>query len=283
MKYIDDMSEVFAINMKNCVVPSPDPNPPRPLAYHDRTEHVLRDGYNCPVQSELDRLAEYCRTNEKRINTDKTKVMMFSNSRNYDYMLKLSVGNSNEQLEVVEQYKLLGIVVQSDLRWFANTQYMCSRGYARLWMLRRLKLVGANTEELLDVYQKQVRSMMELAVPVWEPNLTVAESMQIERVQKAAFSIILGDEYFSYKQALSTLAVDTLSSRRQKLSLNFAKKSYKHTKYQTWFRPNDGDAPNTRADKTVLKPVHTRTDKYHDSPLPYLTRILNQYLGEKMT
>jgi hypothetical protein len=136
---------------------------------------------------------------------------------------------------------------------------MCLRGYARLilWMLRRLKLGEANTEELLDVYQKQVRSMMELAVPAWEPNLTVAESMQIERVQKAAFSIILGDEYFSYNQALSALALDTLSSRRQNLSLNFARKSCKHPKYQTWFRPSDGVAPNTRADKTVLKPVCT--------------------------
>ena len=280
MKYIDDMSETFAINMKNCVAPNPDPNPPRPLAYHDRTGHVLRDGYDCPVQRELDKLVEYCRKNEMKINTDKTKVMMFSNSRNYDYMPKLSVGNGNE-LEVVEQYKLLGIIVQSDLRWYANTQHMCSRGYARLWMLRRLKLVGANTEELVDVYQKQVRSMMELAVPVWEPGLSVAESMQIERVQKAAFSIILGEDYFSYNQALSTLDADTLSSRRQKLSLNFAKKSYKHPKYQTWFRPNDVNTLNTRADKTVLKTVHTRTDMYDNSPLPYLTRLLNQYLGEK--
>ena len=91
MKYIDDMSEAFAINMKNCVVQNPDPNPPRPLAYHDRTGHVLRDGYDCPVQGELDRLAEYCRTNEMRINTDKTKGMMFSNSRKYDYIFYLFI------------------------------------------------------------------------------------------------------------------------------------------------------------------------------------------------
>ena len=123
--------------------------------------------------------------------------------------------------------------------------------------------MGANTEELLDVYQKQVRSMMELAVPVWEPNLTVAESMQIERVQKAAFSIILGDEYFSYNQALSTLAVDTLSSRRQKLSLNFAKKSYKHPKYQTW------------SDQTMgMHQIQGLTKLYLNLYTPVLTSIM---------
>ena len=68
-----------------------------------------------------------------------------------------------------------------------------------------------------------MRSIMELALPVWEPGLTVAESMQIERVQKAAFIIILGHDYLSYNQVLSTLDADTLSSRMQKLSLNFAK------------------------------------------------------------
>ena len=106
----------------------PDPNPPRPLAYHDWTGHVLPDGYDCPVQKELDSLVQYCDTNDMKINTNKTKVMIFSNSRNYDYMPKLHV-QAGSDLEVVEQQKLLGIVIQSDLRWYANTQNMCEKGY----------------------------------------------------------------------------------------------------------------------------------------------------------
>ena len=195
-------------------------------------------------------------------------------------MPKLHV-QAGSNLEVVEQQKLLGIVVQSDLRWHANTHNMCVKGYSRLWMLRRLKLVGANTDELLDVYQKQVRSVMELAVAVWEPALTVAEDKQIERVQKAAYSIILGDNYNTYSTALKVLGAETLGTRRKKLTLNFAKKAYKHPKYQTWFRSKTGNVPNTRAEKTVLKTVDTRTDKYRDSPLPYLTSVLNQHLGKK--
>jgi hypothetical protein len=51
-------------------------------------------------------------------------------------------------------------------------------------MLRRLKGLGASTNELLDVYQKQVRSVLVMAVPVWQPALTKQESRQIERVQR---------------------------------------------------------------------------------------------------
>ena len=50
---------------------------------------------------------------------------------------------------------MLGVKVTSDLKWNANRQYICARGYSKLWMLRILKRYGANTEDLLDVYVKQ--------------------------------------------------------------------------------------------------------------------------------
>ena len=153
---------------------------------------------------------------------------------------------------------------------------MCEKGYARLWMLRRLRLLGASTEEMMDVYNKQVRCILELAVAVWEPGLSVSEDKQIERVQKTAFCIILGDHYLNYKNALRYLQCETLKDRRKKLCLTFAKKSLKHPKYQNWFVPNTPKVkPITRSEKTSFKPVTTRTDRYFFSPLPHLTRLLN--------
>ena len=106
-------------------------------------------------------------------------------------------------MEVVESFKLLGVKIRSDLKWSENTDYICQRGYGRLWMLRRLKVLGANESELIDVYEKQVRSLLELAVSVWQPALTLSESSQIERVQKTAFYIVLGDQYEHYENTLS--------------------------------------------------------------------------------
>ena len=81
----------------------------------------------------------------------------------------------NVPFHIVESTKLLGVKITSDLKWYENTQYICSKGYARLWMLRRLKILGAETEELLDIYRQQVNSVMELAAPVWSPGLTKAK------------------------------------------------------------------------------------------------------------
>jgi hypothetical protein len=61
---------------------------------------------------------------------------------------------------------MLGVQVRSDLSWRSNTVAMCQNAYARLWMLRRLKLLGASEVELLDVYDKQIRCMAEFAAPV---------------------------------------------------------------------------------------------------------------------
>ena len=41
----------------------------------------------------------------------------------------------------------------------------------KLWMLRRLKEMGANKSMLLDLYEKQIRSLLEYAAPAWHPGL----------------------------------------------------------------------------------------------------------------
>ena len=57
-------------------------------------------------------------------------------------------------------------------------------------LLRNMKLSGLTKNQWLDVYKKEVRSLLELAIPVWSSNLTVEHIDKIERVQKSALSAI---------------------------------------------------------------------------------------------
>ena len=166
--------------------------------------------------------------------------------------------------------KLLGIVFQTNMKWQANTTNLCRNGYSRLWILRNLKKHGAGIKDLLDVYIKQCRCVLELAAPVWNAGLTVAESRKIERVQKAAFSIILGKNYVTYEQALAELKMNTLKIRRKALCVRFAEKAQKHEKFESWFKANENSAA------TKFVPVPYRTKRYKNSPLPYLTELLNE-------
>ena len=173
-------------------------------------------------------------------------------------------------------------MVRSDLSWKSNTNLLSGKGYNRLWMLRNLKKLGASRSDLIDVYYKQCRSVLELAVPAWAPNLTKTEVNQLERVQKTACAIILGFEYISYKSALKKLTMDTLESRREKICLTFAKKALNSDKFQKWFSVDEKSEPliKTRHAKTKpklkFKPVTCRNKKFKKSPIPYLTDLLNK-------
>ena len=179
---------------------------------------------------------------------------------------------------------MLGLVIRSDMRWCDNTNYICQKGYKRLWILRRLRGLGASSNEMLDVYFKQVRSVLELAVPVWQPALTIHEVNQIERLQKCALAIILGDQYNNYDQAREQMGIDRLSDRRKNLCENFVKKAAKSEKFQNWFNQTENVETNcsmtTRRNKNKTVPlfreIPTRTSRYKKSPLPYLTEMLNE-------
>ena len=137
-----------------------------------------------------------------------------------------------------------------------------------------MRKLGANTTDLVDVYVKQIRSILEFAVPVWHPSLTNEDRLKIERVQKSAFCIIMGQEYRSYRAALKHLQLETLFARRNKLSKKFANKCIKNTKFEKWFKPNQKRV-YTRYLSPKFCEVYYRTERFRRSPISYLTSILN--------
>ena len=207
-----------------------------------------------------------------KLNLKKTKFMLFNQCRSLDFMPTLTL--EGNEIEVVEEMKILGVIITSDMKFSKNSEYIIERAFKRVWMLRRLKNLGASNENLVDVYIKQVRSVLELAVPVWHSSLTVADKVGIERVQRAALQVILGLDYHDYASALDTCNLSTLEERRKKLCNKFASKSLKHPKHRSWFRINT-KVTVTRQKQPKFCPVVSRTTRFANSPISYLTRILN--------
>ena len=270
-KYVDDLTIAEAIDLKTKLVRDVEKTLEKPLTYHERTEHILPPE-NSKVQAQLEKIVEYTKENEMKLNKKKTKVMVFNTAKVRDFAPKLTVeGNT---IEVVEHMKLLGVEITNDLRWNANTTYITKRGYNKLWVLRRLKKSGANEEELLDIYCKHIRSILEYAATVWHAALTNENTTDIERVQKSALAIIMGSNYISYENALKTLNMDKLSTRRKTLCLKLANKAFKSERFSSWFTP-DQNAHNTRRKVKKAKNAQTRTQRFKKSSLPYMTQILN--------
>ena len=276
LKYVDDLTLAEAINLPKNLKSVPVNLRPQPDAFHARTGHVLLQDQS-ELLKQLKRTSEYAKDNEMQLK--KSKVMLFNPCKSIDFMPQVNIDSC--ELEVVEEMRLLGLIIRSDMKWISNTDQMVTRANKKLWMLRRLKNLGAGPLDLTDIYIKQVRSILELAVPVWHSGITQNERIDIERIQKSAAHIILGEDYCSYKDALSDLGLESLESRRAKLCLKFIKKAEKHDKHQNWLKLYKTNV-NTRQRKNKyceVKAFHTRFQK---SPLSFLTQMLNEHYRKKV-
>ena len=179
-------------------------------------------------------------------------------------------------LEVVTETKLLGLAVQSDLGWQSQVNSMVSKSSRRLYMLSRLKRFGVPAEDLVSVYIGYVRPTCEYGVPVWHGSISKDQAYQLERIQKRACRIILGAQYDSYTDALDQLTLQTLNNRRSHLCLQFAQKCCDSERYSDWFPCNSKTHNMTLRHTTKHKVPRFRTNRYGNSPIPFLTNLLNQ-------
>ena len=230
-KYVDDLSILVALNLNDILVPNHDRILPSP--FHGRTGHKL-DSDRSQVYSQIHEVKEYANMHEMKLNYDKTKFILFNPSTSKDFVPELQV--DGEILETVDSVTLVGVEIDSSLSWGKNTKKMVKKAFQRMWVIRRLKRLGASTADLKEVYIKQIRSVLEFAVPVWSPGLTKQCSNEIERVQKVFMHIALGSAYNSYSTALDTLQLERLSTRRLKICKTFARKSANHPRHKDWFQ-----------------------------------------------
>ena len=107
-----------------------------------------------------------------------------------------------------------------------------------------------------------IRSLLEQSATVWHRNLTQENCDDLERVQKSALKIILGDKYPGYEQALARLDLEKLDSRRETLCFTFAKKCTKN------------DMHTRNFEKYEVQFAHT--ERLQKSPLIYMQNLLNQ-------
>ena len=204
-----------------------------------------------------------------KINLKKSKVIFF-NPQNRTIDFKPTVKLNGELLEIVEKMRLVGLIISDDLKWNENTDNIVKRAYAKIWILRRLKQMGAETSILLLIYYRHIRSILEFAVPVWNGGITKKQEQKIETVQRVALCVIYG-KGLSYKEKCKKYNIEKLKLRRKKLCLNFAKKALMHNKFNDWFIKDENFTK-----KTQFLEVVSSQKRMQKSPIPYLTKLLNE-------
>ena len=64
--------------------------------------------------------------------------MLFNNGRNMDFMPDFEL--EGHQLEVVEEMRILGLIIRADIKWSLNTEYIVAKAFSRLCTLNDIWL-----------------------------------------------------------------------------------------------------------------------------------------------
>ena len=274
VKWVDDGSLMASLDMARCLVPDTRPDLQRPVPYRGRFEMRLPRELN-KLQDEMDSLNTYATNHLMSINHQKTKVLLFSRHRKYDFVPEIQL-IPNENIEVVEEMKIVGFVLRSDMKTCSNTEYIVKKAYARMWIVRRLKALGASRTRLVDVLQKQVLSVLQLAVPAWDCLLTAQERTDIERVLRTGLRIIWGEDYISFEQVLGDFGLKTMQQTRNQIVNKFVRRTIQHNKFSKWFCIQPESQIQTRRRQYNYKPVPSRTAAFGRSAIPTFTHIANK-------
>ena len=95
-----------------------------------------------------------------------------------------------QEVDVVSEAKLLGVVLSDDLKWNRHIDYICKKAARRFYGLRLLKRNALPSHILISIYCTRIRSIVEYACQVWHYGLPQYLSDQVEKIQKRALKII---------------------------------------------------------------------------------------------
>ena len=95
------------------------------------------------MQTDLDDFLECSETNQLKLNPAKCQAIQICFMRNPPPHLDLKIGT--KFLSFVSSARVLGIVLQGDLKRDSQIDHMCKNANKRLFMLRTLRRFGFNT------------------------------------------------------------------------------------------------------------------------------------------
>ena len=270
-KFIDDLSVLEIVNLLTVGLTSYNLKQQVPADIPVHNQFIPPE--NLKSQEWLTEINHWTLKQKMLINEKKSKTLIFNYTNNYQFTTRLSI--NDQPLEVIKSTKLLGTIITDSLSWDLNTAGIVKKANARMQLLRKVASFGTSQTELKEVYILYIRSLIEQSAVVWHSSLTEDNRNDLERIQKTACKIILGDQFKHYEQALLQLDLDNLHDRRTLLCLNFARKSCKNPKTSIMFPRNHKKHKMETRSPEDFQAQHANTERLLKSSIIYMQNLMN--------
>lgn len=177
------------------------------ILYHE----IRSDADQAILNSSLSVLATWCLEWQMSINLRKTVSMTITRKQK---SLPFVYSINGQNLSSVKQYKYLGLVITSDLRWNNHVAHIKKKAMKKLGYLRRTLARSTSNIKLL-AYKTYIRPLLEYATVVWGP-YTQSNISEIENIQRKAVRFIFNSyrRHTSVSALLQDANLETLEVRR---------------------------------------------------------------------
>ena len=101
------------------------------------TDQVYLPPSNYPLQSKIDEISSWTRSNLMKINESKCYYMIFSRSET-QFSTRLNINGS--KMEQTSVANILGVWISEDLSWSRHCKQVCISAYSRLSMLKQAQI-----------------------------------------------------------------------------------------------------------------------------------------------
>ena len=233
------------------------------------------------LQCDISMVENWVTCNHLTLNASKCKYMVISRKKISSLPLALKLGGSD--LERVECFKYLGLLLSENLSFSEHINLTCMKARKIIGLLYRRFYTNANSATLLQLYQSLVRPHLEYASPVWNPHMQ-KDIKSLQNVEKFALRMITKQWDLGYEELLEMVSLPSLEIRRLQASLCTLYKIV----YSLCFFPPDIIIPrpnySQRLDRQLLlyQPfAHTNAFLY--SFVPYSANVWNSLPQDLVT
>ena len=110
----------------------------------------------------------------------------------------------------------LWIHLNDSLKWNSHIDYIYSKASSRIWILLRMMELGIDYEVILDIYFKEIRSILEYGSVIFHSGLSRKLSRNIEAVQKRVLNHICKylNLELTYDESCVVFLAENLEARR---------------------------------------------------------------------
>ena len=150
----------------------------------DTTIYVMGRNIRClraKLQSDIDSLSTWLISNELTVNTKKTKIMLFA--RDILYYDHFNVSLNGVKLEVVNDFKFLGINLDNRLSFRSHANYISNQIKFYNYKLKRISKFLDNHCKLI-YYHSFVKSRLCHGIHLWYPLLHNKDRNSLSRIHK---------------------------------------------------------------------------------------------------